>query len=252
MGAVYEVVRNTDGETFALKVITGRVSRTDAVRFAREAEIGARVRHPNLVSIVDVGIAESGAPFLVMELSRGGSLEECRGRFGDVTWAVPLLRQIARGLAALHDVGIVHRDLKPANVLLSDGTASPLARISDFGISRFDEAVDAGARTAAAATATGSILGTPLYMAPEMARGGSPVAAADVYAFGIVAYEMLTGRPPFAMPPVLLAMAGQPVPPPSELDHPAGAVVLACLRDAPQERPTIREVIAPLEGISAL
>ena len=251
MGAVYEVTRATDGEALALKVVMGRVSRADAVRFAREAEIGARVRHPNLVAIVDVGVAESGAPFLVMELAKGGSLEELRGRFGDVPWALPLLRQIATGLAALHDVGIVHRDLKPANVLLSGGESSQLARISDFGISRFDDAVDAGARTAAAATVTGSILGTPLYMAPEMGRGGAVDSAADIYAFGILAYEMLTGRPAFAMPPVLLAMAGQCVPPPSAIDHPAGALVLSCLRETPRERPTIHEIITRLEDVSA-
>ena len=102
MGAVYEVVRATDGETFALEVVTGGVSRAGAIRFAREAEIGARVRHPNLVSIVDVGLGDSGAPFLVMELVRGDALEERRDRFGDAAWAMPLLRQIARGLATLH------------------------------------------------------------------------------------------------------------------------------------------------------
>jgi hypothetical protein len=252
MGAVYEVVRATDGQAFALKVVAGRVSRAHAVRFAREAEIGARVRHPNLVSIVDVGIATNGAPFLVMELMRGASLEERRGRFGETAWAIPLLRQIASGLAALHAAGIVHRDLKPANVLLSEDDASPIARISDYGISRFDDAVDVDARTAAAATATGALLGTPLYMAPEMALGGRAAdSAADIYAFGIVAYEMLTGRPPFATPPVVLAMAGQSPPLPPAIDHPAGAVVLACLRPAPGERPAIHEVIAGFSGVSA-
>jgi hypothetical protein len=227
MGAVYEVERATDGEALALKVVTGRVSRAHAVRFAREAEIGARVRHPNLVSIVDVGMAANGAPFLVMELVKGVSLEDRRDRFGEIPWAMPLLRQIASGLAALHDAGIVHRDLKPANVLLSADDASPVARISDYGISRFDEDVDARARTAAAATATGAILGTPLYMAPEMVGGGHAVGpAVDIYAFGIVAYEMLVGRPPFAMPPILLAMAGQLPPTPPAIDHPADAVVL--------------------------
>jgi hypothetical protein len=251
MGTVYEVVRATDGEALALKVVTGRVSRADAIRFAREAEIGARVRHPNLVSIVDVGIAPNGAPFLVMELVKGASLEDHRGRFGETSWAIPLLQQIASGLAALHEAGIVHRDLKPANVLLSEDDATPRARISDYGISRVDEAVDARARTAAAATATGSILGTPSYMAPEMARGGPAVdSAADIYAFGLVAYEMLTGRPPFAVPPALLAMAGQSPPPPPPIDHAVGALVLACLRASPSERPAIPEVIAGLERAS--
>ena len=104
-------------------------ARANVVRFAREAEIGARVRHENLVPIVDVGIA-NGAPFLVMERQRGASLEERRERFGELDWAVPVLRQIARGLAALHEAGIVHRDLKPANVLLSGEDDTPLARIS--------------------------------------------------------------------------------------------------------------------------
>jgi serine/threonine-protein kinase len=255
MGAVYEVVRATDGEALALKVVTGRVSRADAIRFAREAEIGARLRHPNLVSIVDVGMAGTGAPFLVMELVKGVSLEARRGRFGEIPWAMPLLRQIASALAALHDAGIVHRDLKPANVLLSGddaSDASPVARISDYGISRLDDDVDARARTAVAATATNSMLGTPLYMAPETARGGRAAGpAADIYAFGIVAYEMLTGRSPFKVPPVILAMAGLAPPLPAAIDHPAGDVVLACLRAAPDERPPIHELIAGLPGASA-
>lgn len=249
MGAVYEVERLTDQQRLALKIVTGEVSGASAARFAREAEIGAGVHHPNVISIVDVGIA-AGVPFLAMELAPKGSLEERREKFGDAKWALPILREIAAGLAALHEAGVVHRDLKPANVLFVEGD---VAKISDFGISRFGELevgpdVDPNAPTLGATptakpqglTATGMLLGTPYYMAPEAARGGRTVdAPADVFAFGILACEMLTGRAPFATPPVFLAMSGQPLPA-IELGEKVPTVVLACLAEDPAKRPTMR------------
>ncbi len=139
MGDVYDVERATDRRRLALKVVTAALQAKQAARFAREAEIGARLHHENLVSIVDVGIAAGATPFLVMELVQGGSLEDKRARFGDTRWALPILRQIASGLAELHANSVVHRDLKPGNVLLVEGNggAAPIAKISDFGISRF-------------------------------------------------------------------------------------------------------------------
>ncbi len=259
MGAVYEVERVTDGQSLALKVVTNTVTRAAALRFAREAEIGARLRHGNLVPIVDVGVAPNGAPFLVMELVKGSSLEERRAEFGKAAWAIPILRQVAEGLAALHAAGIVHRDLKPANILLSGDSDAPLARISDFGISRVDEIVDAHAATAAVSapqklTGTGAMIGTPLYLAPEMGRKGrSADRAVDVFALGIVAYETLTGRPPFAMPPVILAMADHPIPTPPPIDGapPALAnVVMSCLHAEPASRPSIATVLDALGALS--
>jgi hypothetical protein len=242
MGAVYEVERITDGQRLALKIVTGPVSGAQAARFAREAEIGARVRHGNLVSIVDVGIAD-GVPFLAMELARAGSLADQSHRFGDARWARPVLGEIAAGLAALHDAGVVHRDLKPGNVLFSDG----IAKISDFGISRLDEPE----RTVPdGLTATGMLLGTPRYMAPEAARGASAIGVAgDVFAFGILACELLGGRTPFDKPPVFVAMAGEPLPAP-ELgaggDPQLRALLLACLAEEPTKRPSMRAVTETL------
>jgi serine/threonine-protein kinase len=245
MGAVFEVKRVTDGQSLALKIVTGPISRANTQRFAREAEIGARLRHPNLVPIVDVGIAAHGAPFLVMELIKGTSLEEHRDRFGDETWARPILLQIARGLSALHAAKVVHRDLKPGNVLLS-GDEPSLARIADFGISRLNEvAVDGCAATAAKLTGTNAMLGTPFYMAPELAHGRAADTATDIFAFGIVAYEMLTGRGPFAMPPVIVAMAGHELPPPAAI---ACEVVLRCMCSDPRARPAAQELVDALSA----
>jgi hypothetical protein len=261
MGAVYEVERTRDARLLALKVVTRELSGRAAARFAREAEIGARVKHENLVSIVDVGIAARGTPFLVMELVEGGSLEDRRGRFGDVAWALPVLRQVAAGLAELHANHIVHRDLKPGNVLLAgtNGSDAPVAKISDFGISRFgtlDHSADVDmegdtvvasplAATPQALTQTGIVMGTLLYMAPEALLGVAPHATADVFSFGMLAYEALAGREPFPMAPAMLVRAHQPIPRPARLDGVSAevaALVLACLRVDPAHRPRAREL----------
>jgi serine/threonine protein kinase len=265
MGGVFEVERLTDAQHLALKIVAGQVSGATSARFAREAEIGASVHHPNLISIVDVGIAEGGAPFLVMELVRGGSLEGRRARFGDATWGITILKQIAHGLSALHEAGVIHRDLKPANVLLDgDGEASPVAKISDFGISRFgrlDDAapIDLGAPTVVTSTPkkedlteTGALLGTTLYMAPEAIRGGRSLdAAADVFAFGLLAYEVLTGRVAFETPAVLVAAAGRLLPTPAPIENAALGVaarnaIRACLSEDPKGRPSARRICEAL------
>ena len=255
MGVVFEVERKTDGARLAAKVMTGDVSGPAAARFAREAEIGARVQHPNLVAIVDLGVTDTGAPFLVMELVTGGALDRQRHRFGEVPWALPILRQTAQGLAALHAAGVVHRDLKPANVLL---TAAGAAKVSDFGIARMDlpVVIDSVGPTAAggagALTGTGMWLGTPVFMAPEAAMGGRRLSpAADIYAFGLVAYELLTGALPHETPAILLALARQPIPVPARLDlagiSPGAAAALqACLAPEPEARPSIDAVLRAL------
>jgi hypothetical protein len=269
MGVVYRVARITDGRHFALKVMTGMASPRDAARFAREAEIAAKLLHPNLVALVDVGIARGSSVYLVMELVRGGSLEDARSRFGDEAWGFPLLVDVALGLQALHRAGIVHRDLKPANVLLEAREGErPIARLADFGVARADvgmiadrtlshrEAEQLGeaatARLEPALTAAGALVGTPRYMPPEAARGGTSLAA-DVFALGIVAHEVLTGLYPFQMPPVLAALAGRGEAATMDASmRPALRDLVAKMLDAdPARRPSTDDVVEALGAAAA-
>jgi Protein kinase domain len=269
MGAVYEVDSVRDGRKLALKVVTATMQAKQAARFAREAEIGARLQHENLVSILDVGITAGATPFLVMELVEGGSMEEQRARFGDVGWALPILAQIASGLTELHAHRIVHRDLKPGNVLLVGGSggATTLAKISDFGLSRFgapddsadvvqnatqgDAALDRSPRDL---TETGALMGTPVYMPPEAWFGPARHPSADLFSLGVLAYEALTGRSPFPVPPVLLVRARQPIPTPAPLDgldDRVASLVLACLCVEPSERPRAKDLAIAIGGALA-
>lgn len=354
MGAVHAVERLSDGRVFALKMMTGSVDTHLAARFAREAEIAARVADEHLVKVVDVGGAGSGELYLVMEYVDGRPLEDHRARFGDVPWALGLLSQIAAGVRALHAAGVVHRDLKPANVLLTmTAEGRVLAKISDFGISRRGSAAGEGGRAApdpmdhgptkrradaldvmtqlapihgvsvgamaqpdavdlgstqlrAAApapidattqpdavdlgstqlraagptpldamtqpdaadvgsthlrpsttepelrmaapglTAVGSLLGTPAYMAPELAGGAQHASpASDLFALGLIAYELLSGRSAFPEPPVFSVLAGRQLahlaafPPSVPAD--VAPLVIRCLSERPDARPSAVE-----------
>ncbi len=248
MGAVFEVERTSDGTRLALKAMTGHRDQ-DAARFAREVEITAKVSHPNLVSVFDVGIGEWGAPFMVMELVAGGSLADAACT--DHTAVLRVLAAAAAGLDALHVAGVVHRDLKPSNVLVSslDDKAQPAnVKLADFGIARLTMASPFDATmpndSNASLTQTGALLGTPIYMAPEQVRSAATVGpAADVFSFGVMAYELLAGRLPFEMPIVFRALAGAPLPPPPTFrahveDTNIAAMLDACLSYEPQRRPT--------------
>ena len=255
MGAVYEVQRVSDERRLALKVVTGHVTGSAAARFAREAEIGARMRHENLVPILDVGVAR-GVPYLVMDFLAGGSLESRRARFGDRTWARKILGQIAEGLHALHQGGVIHRDLKPANVLFVD--EGDALKIGDFGISRVDAmstpsstdpqaaTVDARIASPVPITMTGALIGTPMYMAPECVRGARAIQApADVFAFGLIAYELVSGRPAFSMPPFWAALAGAQAPAAPVADE-GHDWILRCLEPTPEKRPSMSELLLRL------
>src|SRR4051812_2991517 len=160
-------------------------------RFQREAKLMALVDHPHCVSVIDSGLFD-GRPYLVMELVRGRSLHEmlAEQRRVDVSRATDIIRQVLSGLAYAHDQGIIHRDIKPANIMLTP--KAPLGvhvRILDFGLARL--------HLGSTSLTDGLAVGTPSYMAPEQCRGDAVDARVDLYACGVVLFEMLTGRKPF-------------------------------------------------------
>lgn len=195
MGVVYRARQRALGREVALKQIRLGLGgdAQELARFETEAVAAAGLRHPGIVQVHDVGWRD-GEPFLAMELVEGGSLEE-RLRQGPLppAEAATLIARVARAVQHAHDAGVVHRDLKPGNVLLA---ADGAPKIADFGLAKRLDAAQGPTRT-------GSLLGTPSYMAPEQAQGGPPGPAIDVYALGAVLYECLTGRPPFHAATVL-------------------------------------------------
>jgi serine/threonine-protein kinase len=196
MGVVYRARDVRLKRLVALKMIlTGPHARPEELdRFRREAEAVARLQHPNVVQVYEVG-EQDGRPYLALEYVGGGSLaERLDGRPQPPDEAARLVRAVALAVHAAHQRGIVHRDLKPANVLLTeDGTP----KVTDFGLAKL-LTCDPGA-SAAGQTQTGAVLGTPSYMAPEQALGDVHAIGphTDVHALGALLYELLTGRPPF-------------------------------------------------------
>jgi eukaryotic-like serine/threonine-protein kinase len=188
--ATVELAHDTElDRPVALKRLAQDLAVNDELkqRFLREARLAARLAHPNIVAVYNVG-EEEGRPFIVMEHVEGETLSDFlrRRRRLESAEAVALALQACAGLETAHEAGLVHRDIKPQNLLLT--TAGTL-KIADFGIAR---SLD-GTRL----TEAGTVLGTAAYIAPEQAAGDSVTASADVYALGAVLYELLTGRPPY-------------------------------------------------------
>ena len=192
MGIVYRARQRSLGREVAVKVLRpGEQLFGEAIRrFRREARSLARLRHANIVAVHEVGEVD-GAVFYSMDLIEGGSLaDRLTGEPLSPSFAVKVLKQVAGAIAYTHSKGIVHRDLKPANVLLDEEDS---AFVADFGLAR--ELVGRGDLTH-----SGAIVGTPDYMSPEQARGDVEAVgeSTDVYSLGVMLYECLTGRPPFA------------------------------------------------------
>ena len=210
--------------------------------------LAARLRHPNLVPVVDVGLTPGGPMYLVMELVEGPTLDASRKKFGDEAFGLRMLTDVTRALVAMHGAGIIHRDLKPANVLLSNGAA----RLADFGIARADtedsspEGLEKTARPdALLLTRTGAVMGTPQYMSPEVAVGQPATRASDVFALGLMGFELLTGRYPLVEPAFLAVRAGRRLVrsvPDEALPERVRQVLSAALSEDPAARPTASEV----------
>jgi eukaryotic-like serine/threonine-protein kinase len=238
MGVILRAHDTELGREVAIKVLNPTVADREEFRrrFAREAVAAARITHPHVVTVYDVGESE-GRPYLVMELVPGGTLADriAAGRV-DRAKALEWIGQVASALDAAHARGVVHRDIKPANLLLD---ADGRVKVADFGIAR---ALEGGGGTTL--TSPGTMLGTTGYLAPEQIEGGPTGPASDVYALAAVAYELLTGRRPFAGRPPSAELGAhlyEPVPPASQADRrlpPAVDRVLAQgMAKRPEERP---------------
>jgi len=199
MSYVYLAKEISSGDTVAIKVLSPRLAsdKSSVERLRREAGLAMRLDHPNVCRILRLGESEDGLIYLVMPFLKGELLSdrEVRGGPMDMTLGVTLLKQMCAGLHHAHELQIIHRDLKPENVMLvpDDNGGVERAVVMDFGLAKERRADPAIAKL----TATGIILGTPEFMSPEQIRGKPLDARSDIYALGIVAFEMFTGKLPF-------------------------------------------------------
>jgi len=262
MGQVYRARDTSLGRAVAIKFLTESwlADATHRARFNREARLLASLNHPNIVTVYDVGEHE-GTPYVVCELLRGRTLREVLAEGAvPVRKALDYAIQIALGLGAAHEQGIAHRDLKPENVFI---TGDGQAKLLDFGISKVVEPrPDAAgeADTHVFATATGRVLGTAGYTSPEQARGQTVDYRTDIFNFGVVLYEMLSGAAPFrAATPVdsMRLLLNGDVPPFAETGRgipPAvEEIVRHCLEPSPAQRfQSARDLALALRAVQAV
>ncbi len=256
MGVVYRARNVRSGEHVALKMLLpGTYESPEALRrLEREAWVARTLNHPGIVQIRECATTEEGLPFLVMDLLEGESLQARLERVGALPW--PAARQLAlqagEALAALHGAGLLHRDLKPSNIFLARRGEQERAVLIDFGLAKRINASEASRLTV-----TGQVLGTPLYMSPEQARGEPLDVRSDVFGLGVVIYEMVAGVPPFfdvTMAQVYARLLNESVPPPT-LDSPAcppgvGVVVGSAIEKRREHRfadvPSFLRALEPL------
>ncbi|MFJ9946051.1 serine/threonine-protein kinase [Streptomyces erythrochromogenes] len=242
-------VAGQPGETVAIKVLKEELAQdADIVmRFLRERSVLLRLTHPNIVRTRDL-VVEGDLLALVMDLIEGPDLHRYLRENGPFTpvAASLLTAQIADALAASHADGVVHRDLKPANVLLDERGGQMKPMLTDFGIARLADSPGL--------TRTHEFVGTPAYVAPESAEGRPQTSAVDIYGAGILLYELLTGRPPFAGGTALEVLhrhLSEEPQRPSTVPEPLWTVIERCLRKEPNERPSAQSLARGLRVVAA-
>ncbi|WP_189250042.1 serine/threonine-protein kinase [Streptosporangium pseudovulgare] len=244
MGSVWRARHRDTGEIVAVKLLRdGLAGDEDLVlRFVQERNVMRSLHHPNIVTLRDF-VIEGERLALVMDLVEGGDLRALLRRRGTLppAEAAGLMAQVAEALAAAHALGIVHRDVKPGNVLLDGATGR--TRLTDFGVARIVHGPGL--------TQTTSIIGTPSYLSPEVADGGAATPAVDVYAAGLILYELLAGRPPFVgeHPMALLRLHATAAPRRLPgMPDPLWRIISDCAAKDPAGRPHAGEVAAALRG----
>jgi serine/threonine protein kinase len=258
MGEVYLASDTTLGRRVALKLLKPEHTQDPerVRRFRHEAKSASALNHPNILTIYEVGEAD-GHHFIATEFIDGENLRAALGPSGrmETGEVLKVVTQVAAALAAAHEAGIVHRDIKPENIMLRrDG----YAKVLDFGLAKLTEAAAAQSAVAGASlpvqTASGLILGTTDYMSPEQATGGKIDARSDIFSFGTLLYEMLSGRPAFrsdsTMRTVAAILTKEPEPLPTTTDSELTKIVLRCLRKDPERRyQSIADVKVALEDV---
>ncbi|HEY8079306.1 MAG TPA: serine/threonine-protein kinase [Labilithrix sp.] len=259
VGVVYRGMQIDLELPVAIKILHEevRADPTAVARFKAEAKSAARLEHPNIARVLDAGEEPDGLLYLVMELAEGLTLESELAALGRIESkrAIAIAWQVAGALACAHAAGIVHRDIKPENLMLTrgldvDGVPGEIVKVCDFGVAKAEAAVGH--------TATGALVGSPVYMSPEQARGERPEPRSDLYSLGVVLFEITTGRLPFdgaVLAEILAKQIAEPPPRPTSID-PAydpklEALVLSLLAKKPQDRPEsareLRSLLSSLE-----
>ncbi len=229
MGVIYKAYDTELEEEVVLKIISEVFSEDpNAIRrFKREAKAARKLSHPNIVRIFDIGEI-NGKKFISMEYLKGKDLKRIIRTYGrlDEKRMIYIIKQLCFALDYAHKKGVIHRDIKPANIII---TEDDIVKVSDFGIAKI-------LKEATEVTKIGEIVGTPLYMAPEQIKGEKIDARADIYALGVLMYEMITGKPPFIEGDIAYHHLNTPPKPPKYCHPKLQRIILKCLKKDPQER----------------